>query len=291
MLGGKLKLACRAAYLYCFGEKANLVTDYDAASKTYDDYYSKHLAKASTPYVDKIPIAPAASMADMACGTGFFTHILAAKVAPEGRVMAVDVSAGMLQQNKLGAQQKGLDNIQFQQADALEFLATLESGSLDVLNIGWGMCYMNHTQLMQAASRVLRPGGYLSIIENRSTTLGAVSKLFERVLAKYPQALQKHVKINLPKNSRYLEKTVMASGVFTRVEAYDSQVVIQCKQGQDIADYMLRSGASAGFVDALDSRMMDSVMHDFAQLADSDAQHGKPVEVIHEYCVLIARRV
>ena len=78
--------------------------------------------------------------------------------------------------------------------------------------------------------------------------------------------------------------------VLRPLHGWDGHVAVPCRNGQDIADYMVRSGAAAGFLDALDPRKLQRVLAAFQQEADRRFQHDGFVPVVHEYCALLAVR-
>ncbi len=291
MLIEKIHLAGRVGYLRLFGPRSDIRSDYEAAAETYDAYYSRNLIRASQPYIDNVPLPVGAQVLDLACGTGFFTHILAERIGPSGKVMAADISEGMLKRNQEGAARKDLGNIEFITGDAIDLLRKQPNASVELINIGWGICYMDQKALNSEVLRVLKPDGYLSIIENKASTLHEVSKHFERVLLKHPRSLRKHMHISLPRNSAFLKKTFAKDARMFVVECYDGQVEVSCSNGTEIAEYMVRSGASSGFLDALEPCQVDAVMETFIRDADKRAGQGKCLpKVVHEFSVLIAKK-
>lgn len=239
--------------------------------------------------MDRLPLIKDMKLLDLACGTGFFSHKIAEKIGPNGHLTAVDLSPGMLEQNRFNAQNKGLNNIKFVESDAISFLRQLKGNSIDGVVCGWGICYMDHAQFLREIERIIRPNGFIGIIENRANTLKDVSDLFRGVLMCNPSALVKNMVINLPKDHTYLTKT-FCKGVFKLVHACDDGVVVPCSNGKDIAEYMIKSGASAGFLDALDKKKITSVMTEFIKAADKKFQKGQNVLVRHECCMLIATK-
>ena len=268
---------------------SNPTSDYDNVSESYDEYYSKYLGAGALEMLDKLPIGDGDNVLDIACGTGFFTHRLAEKVGSSGSVTAVDVSSGMLKCNQRNASSKGLLNIDFFHADALHFLSSVPSGSVDGIVCGWGICYMNHKELLKEMARIIKPKGFMGIIENRECSLADVSSVFKKALIDYPQALVKNMLIKLPKDKDYLIKT-FCGNTFTVKNAWDGQVVVPCSNGNDILDYMIKSGASAGFIDSLDKELSDKVMSKFIFYADEKIKNGVGVVVSHDFSVLVAEK-
>ena len=284
-----IRLLSRMAWLSLKGRPSDPTPDYDVAAATYDDYYSRHLGRAAQELMQRLPVAPGMRVLDAACGTGYFTHPLARMVGPQGRVIAVDLSAGMLARNRRQAERAGLVQIDFVESDALRLLASLDTASLDGVVCGWGICYMDQVRLRKEIERVLRPGGFVGLIENRASTLGAVSKIFEKVLLRQPTALVKHMKLRLPTGHVQLRR-LFCRDALRPVHAWNGHVTVPCRDGQAISDYMLRSGASAGFLDALDPACLDEFLAAFREEADQRFERGQRVPVTHEYCGLLALR-
>jgi ubiquinone/menaquinone biosynthesis C-methylase UbiE len=281
------KLLYRTVALKLRGEQADHTSDYDAAAATYDDYYSRYLGKEATSFMERLPLKSGLKVIDLACGTGFFSHYIARQIGETGQLTAVDLSSGMLARNRQNAEAKGLTNIQFVESDAIGFLRTIEDNSVDAVVCGWGICYMDHARFRSEIERVVRPGGFIGIIENRACTLKAVSDLFRKVILRHPDAIVKNVSLNLPQDHQYLVKT-LCKGALKKTDASNGSVSVPCGKGREVAEYMVRSGASAGFLDALDKSRIDTVFGEFVTLADQMFQSGKGLQVKHEYCTLIA---
>lgn len=282
-----LKLLYRTVVLKIGRVESDPTADYNMAAATYDDYYSRYLGQSSQELINRMPLASGMTILDLACGTGFFSHRIAEKIGRRGELTAVDLSAGMLAKNRDNVFADGLRNIHFVEADAIEFLRTRKDSSVDGVVCGWGVCYMDHDAFRVEVERVVCPGGFLGIIENRANTLKAVSDLFRAAMMRYPEALVKNMVINLPKDHRYLLKT-FCKGAFQPVDAWNGALSVPCRNGSDIADYMMKSGASAGFLNALDEKKVDQVMQQFIQAADKRFQIEGNVPVKHEYCALLA---
>lgn len=285
-----LKLNYRTAMLKLSHTKSDPTNDYDNAAVSYDDYYSKYLVKGALPLLENLPIKPGQNIADLACGTGFFTHPLAEKIGTTGKIVAVDISSGMLQQNKDKAAVKSLSNIDFIKSDAHSYLQSLPCSSFDGVVIGWGVCYMNHEKLRRELERVVKPGGFIGLIENRACTLKDVFDLFTKVLIDYPEAMVKNMDLHLPKDNNYLVKA-FCSNNFKVQKSWDDFVIVPCDNGDEIVDYMLKSGASAGFIDALDKSMISKVFQRFVEYANQRFAKGNEVLVKHDFSVLIGEKI
>ncbi|WP_375772735.1 class I SAM-dependent methyltransferase [Archangium gephyra] len=285
---GTVRLLVRGALVQLGAEDANQTADYDNAAATYDAYYALCLGKCAMQLLDRLPIREGSTVADLACGTGFATRYLAERVGPQGYVIGVDLSQGMLARNQEQLSAAGLTNARLVHADVLSFLRTTPDHSLDGVVCVWGVCYLELDAFMREARRVLKPGGFLGVVENTASTLRSVSRLFTSAMARHPEALVKRMHIALPHGQKQLVREARRAGLHVQ-EAWEGGMAVPCRNGREIVDYMVKSGASSGFLDSLDKAQVDQVLETFVQLADRSFATGGGVEVRHDFCALIAR--
>lgn len=105
-------------------------------------------------------------VADFGCGAGYYTVALA-KIVRDGGVHAFDVMESALEATRARALRAGLANVSCSRANLEGFGSTgLASGSLDLV---WLANILFQTEkkneLITEAKRVLKPGGFLAIVE------------------------------------------------------------------------------------------------------------------------------
>jgi demethylmenaquinone methyltransferase/2-methoxy-6-polyprenyl-1,4-benzoquinol methylase len=101
---------------------------------------------------------------DVCCGTGDLAIELAGRVGQHGSVVGCDFSEPMLELARRKAARRGLSQVRFEWADALELPHPDES--FDAATVGFGA--RNLADLprgLQELARVLKPGGRLVILE------------------------------------------------------------------------------------------------------------------------------
>lgn len=120
--------------------------------------------------LDEAGIAPGWTVVDIGCGTGAVTRMIARRVGPQGRVLAVDHDPAMLEMTRRMAAAEGLANV-----TAIEggFDAELPGqGTLDaVVGRRVLMYQQDPVAAVEAISSALRPGGVVAFHEHDASKL------------------------------------------------------------------------------------------------------------------------
>ncbi len=104
----------------------------------------------------EIPLG--AVILDLGCGAGLDSLIAAQRVGPEGRVIGVDFSEAMLARSRQAAEELGVRNVDFYQADAEQL--PIEDGVIDVA-LANGIFNLNPERgaIFSELARAVRQGG------------------------------------------------------------------------------------------------------------------------------------
>ena len=106
---------------------------------------------------------PGTRILDVACGAGYPALAAAAVVAPEGRVVAADISPAMVAALDRRARSLGLTNVEVVETDAEQL--PFEDEEFDAVTNTYGLMFCPDLQHAAAeAYRVLKPGGRTSIV-------------------------------------------------------------------------------------------------------------------------------
>jgi len=99
---------------------------------------------------------------DIACGTGFNFPFLIEAIGDEGRIVAIDISVGMLRRAEEYAQENGWDNIEFIQGD----VAQIPLPPVDAATAFWCMVSIAHYQeALRNIVSSLPVGGRISVLD------------------------------------------------------------------------------------------------------------------------------
>lgn len=136
-------------------QKRRWAEAFDLASDTYDHPTRRFFDLHAEALVEEVQIPKAARVLDVATGTGKVALASARVVGLQGRVVGVDLSAGMLAQ----AQRKARDlPVEFREMDAEEL--QFADDTFDVVLCGFAVFFFpNMVRGMREMYRVLRPGG------------------------------------------------------------------------------------------------------------------------------------
>lgn len=259
---GEIHLVARMGRLAAQRRNATSEEDYDEASVTYDAQFSSQTGRNGVQLVARMELPKGSRVLDLGCGTGQLTLEALRQLDGTGSVIAVDSSPGMLAKAKeaVSAAQPGSDGtqVEFRQADMASVVAALPPESIDAVILGWSICYGHPVKLLRQVRRAVRPGGQVGVIETRKDALKEVDLAFRDVLAAQPSLVQRYVALALPAGKNTLRRWLRRGGWQVQ-DVWDGAERLPTRKPRETVDWMLTSGAAAGFINALDTRRWDEI--------------------------------
>lgn len=160
--------------------KQEIADLYNRRSQTYDD--SKWHLQICLSLLEYSPVSSRQHILDIGTGTGHLAIAAAQLVGTEGRVIGVDIAAGMLEQAQRKVEALGLGNVEFQLADAevFNYPANQFDQILCANTFPW---IAEKLATLQRWYQFLRPGGRIGIHTPAETAYVGyivVSRVFER---------------------------------------------------------------------------------------------------------------
>lgn len=107
-------------------------------------------------------IQPGERVVDIGCGAGIDSFIAARMTGPVGRVIGVDMTPAMLRKARQGADEVGLDHVEFHQGYGEDLPVTDEWADVVISNGVLNLMPDKHAGLREMA-RILKPRGRLQI--------------------------------------------------------------------------------------------------------------------------------
>ncbi len=138
---------------------------YDVFALFYDRALEDLYAPFRPAACDALRLAPGMKVLDLPCGTGQSLNGLAPAVGPDGAVLGVDLSKGMLRQARRRATRHGWDHVTFRRARAGEVDAALLGEALGQPQVDAVLCALGLTVFpdweatFAALFALLCPGG------------------------------------------------------------------------------------------------------------------------------------
>ena len=108
--------------------------------------------------VELAALEPHQSVLDAGAGTGFAAVAIARSVGPSGRVVAIDISPGMLAEARTAIDAAGITNVEVAQTDATN-LPQFDASTFDAVICAAALLYMPVASALEEWHRVLKPGG------------------------------------------------------------------------------------------------------------------------------------
>lgn len=152
---------------------------YDAFSRFYDSSLEPHYRAQRVAAAAALDLQPGLTVLDVPCGTGQSFPALAQGVGPGGRVVGVDLSAGMLRQAGRRMTQLGAHNIVLAQQDAaLLNMAPLGVPVFHRLHVFLGMSvFLDPQATLANLWNALAPGGRCVLVDVHAEKLGVQGRM------------------------------------------------------------------------------------------------------------------
>jgi O-methyltransferase/aklanonic acid methyltransferase len=142
--------------------KQNIEQAFDDSAATYDRVGPAIYEPFAQRLVDWLPLKPGATMLDVATGAGAVLLPAARLLGPEGRVVGIDLSDGLIRQAEALARAEDLTNVELRKMDAehLEF----RDQSFDFVTCAFSLYFFpNMETALHEMHRVCKPRGWLGL--------------------------------------------------------------------------------------------------------------------------------
>lgn len=170
---------------FYMGREIALVMGHEAAG--WLDRPEREKEERPTRLVDVLKFKPGEVVADVGAGSGYLTFKIAPKVAPGGKVLAVDIQPEMLTLIRDRSKAKGLTNVE--PVLGTEADPKLPAGAVDtILMVDVYHEFSKPFEMTEAMVKALKPGGRLVFVEYRledeRVPIKLVHKMSERQVVK-----------------------------------------------------------------------------------------------------------
>ncbi len=264
-----------------------VIEDYDRLARGYDECFARFTRPHAHKLIEKMNIHRGASVLDLACGTGNITSAVDIILGGRGRIVAVDASRGMLE----SARHKVKGDVQFVEADMAAAVQRFPKATFDFVTCGWAIGYARPHALLKQIKANLKPGGRVGIIENRQDTLAPLRETGLKVMRRFPNHIQGLMVLTqrLPKDKEELGGWFRKAGL-RPLTLWQGRIDFLFKDGKEVLEWVMRTGASAGFDRMMDPAVRAQCDAAFVEIMERDYKTAEGITVSHKYAAGIAQR-
>ena len=156
--------------------KKMIQNGFDTVAAGYDHPSLAFFPETAKRLVDHLDLEPHQYLLDVCTGTGAVA-LTAAEKLPAGKVLAIDLSAGMLQQARNKAATNRLDNTEFVQMDLDEL--QFPEATFDVATSSFGIFFLEDmTKALGNIAATVKPGGKIAITSFAGDAFSPFADLF-----------------------------------------------------------------------------------------------------------------
>ncbi|AOW93237.1 SAM-dependent methyltransferase [Rhodococcus sp. WMMA185] len=257
---------------------SDLGSTFDEARQEFARLTTAVWAPAGQSLVFQLGLRPGDAVLDVCCGAGSSAIPAAAAVGQSGLVHAVDLADELLEQGRLNASERGLQNIEFVCADATEWEppSTVPQLGYDGLACSYGVFFLPH---MDAAftrlAGLVRPGGKIGITvwrrgavcEFADTFLDAVARHGERSIGPAGAAFDILERMDTPDR---LHQWLAGLGAHA-TEVRELSNIIPATP--EFAWDAVLGGPLRGALSSFDAHTIEAIRRDFLELLTDRAIH------------------
>jgi MoaA/NifB/PqqE/SkfB family radical SAM enzyme/ubiquinone/menaquinone biosynthesis C-methylase UbiE len=261
-----------------------IIKGYNGASDTYEDYW---LSVASAPIDDmfaRLGVSPGATAIDCGCGTGYSTAKLAKMVGTKGKVIAIDLTEGMVSKARQRIREQRLANVEFCIGDVLAELRRIPAESVDVAVMTWLIGYVGCDEIFPLVKRILKPNGVIGFVAHLDRSPEVPLDVFEEITREDPQVLMKAVKMKFPADAQETKIRLRDSG-FEIGTLYESTFDFICHRGQEVYDHVMKSGAGTTFYFSLQPSAREPLAQEFVRRIEGRYRDQGEIRIVHRYVV------
>ncbi|WP_072690699.1 class I SAM-dependent methyltransferase [Rhodococcus marinonascens] len=161
---------------------------FDEARQEFDRLTGAVWTPAGQSLVFQLGLRPGDAVLDVCCGAGSSAIPAATAVGPSGLVHAVDLADELLEQGRLKTSERGLQNIEFVCADAIEWEppSTVPEVGYDAVACSYGVFFLPHMDAtFTRLAGLVRPGGKVGITVWRRGALRDLASAFLDAVARH----------------------------------------------------------------------------------------------------------
>lgn len=133
----------------------------------WEQKFSAGLTEVTNTLIDMAGVEPGQRVLDLACGAGSQSILAAKRVGASGRIVAIDISATMLEHVRQNANMEGIENIATIESAAEDLQVSQPPFDASICRLGL-MLFPAPGSALEAVQRILKPGARFAALVFRT---------------------------------------------------------------------------------------------------------------------------
>lgn len=262
---------------------SDLKDAYNNIHEYYDEFWLSEAKAPTDKLIELLNVKGSELIFEAGCGTGYGTHRLSEKLNDAGKILAVDISQGMLDEAKkrLGKNEKVI----FVCGDAFDQLSKFND--IDIIFSSWVLGYIPLKDFFYQAFKSLKKNGKIGIVVHKDHSPRQPLDIFAEIISEDPSVMQKIVSFDFPTDVNHLFNIASAVG-FCVDFIKDGEITFKYKTAEEVLEHLLKSGAGTAYYDAIDEKKRTGLEMEFIKRLKKQNKNSKIFKVIHDYIICIA---
>lgn len=249
-----------------------LSKNYDGIAADFDSNWTHFMHGASDELIQNLPLHKDINCLDLCCGTGYITSQISKTIS--GETIGVDASQAMLDQ----AKKQSPDSCRFIHEDGILYLRRQPANSFDVITCAWAYGYFPPRIFLSEIYRVLRPNGYLGIIDHSRFSNNKMVSLIFQVFAENPSYITYVHRMYYPRNLMALTRAMRRNG-FSIKKSWENTTTFYEPDAKRVIDRLLKTGGLGGLDYMVEKNNKAVFLNRYEQLLEEKCRntHGIPI--------------
>ncbi len=257
---------------------------YNKIHEYYDEFWLKEAAAPVDDLIANLKLNGSEYIFEAGCGTGYGTSKLLKNLKTSGKILAADLSKGMLEEARRYT--KNSKKIKFICGDALEILS--KNKGVDLVFTSWVLGYIKLTPFFNAVSKALTKNGRLAFIVHKENSPKEPLEIFSEIIAEDESALTKQVAFDFPGNINEIKKKLAGENLEIEQIKEDS-ITFKYKTPEEVLEHLLKSGAGTAYYEAIATEKRNNLEAQFIKRLKEKHKKQRIYKVVHKYFSCIAK--
>lgn len=258
-----------------------LSKNYDRIAADFDSNWTRFMHGASDELIQNLPLHKGINCLDLCCGTGYITSQISKSIT--GETIGVDASQAMLDL----AKKQCPDSCRFIHEDVILYLRRQPANSFDVITCAWAYGYFSPRIFLPEIYRVLRPNGYLGIIDHSRFSNNKMISLTFQVFAENPSSYITYVhRPYYPRNLTALTRTIQRNGFSIR-KSWDNTTTFYEPDAKRVVDRLLKTGGLGGLDFMMDESNKAIFLNRYEQLLEEKCRNDYGIPIIYKTLAVV----